>query len=182
MSIDCYSDGDRTKRALSHPIAQDIPDKVKENIEKWRNPFKEAWMTLRGECLDIKAMMNAMNGRTKQEQLMTKSETKQRDKKAELEKMTLGKTTLKSFFKSKSTIQKDIDAYSANIQQLELDIEQYKKLVNFITIYHGQIAIDKFKRLKAAAYFKMLNGFCIKEVSNAHLHATLSHSILELQD
>lgn len=104
MAIDAYSDGDRTKRALSHPIAQDVPERVTENINKWRNPFKDAWMTLRGEVLDVKAMMNAMNGRTKQEENMTKSETKQRTKKAELEKMTLGKTTLKSFFKSKSTI------------------------------------------------------------------------------
>ena len=45
-----------------------------------------------------------------------KAESKQRDKKTELEKMTLGKTTLKSFFKSKSTITKDIDSYSAAIQ------------------------------------------------------------------
>lgn len=96
--------------------------------------------------------------------------------------MTLGKTTLKSFFKSKSTITKDIDSYSASIQQLEVDIDQYKKLVNFITIYHGQVAIEKFKRLKSAAYYRMLNQFSIKEVSNAHLHATLAHSILELQD
>jgi len=44
------------------------------------------------------------------------------------------------------------------------------------------MAIDKFKRMKATAYYKMLNSFCIKEVSNAHLHATLSHSILEMQD
>ena len=88
---------------------------------------------------------------------MQKCEAKQRDKKAELEKMTLGKTTLKSFFKSKSGIQKQIDADSAAIQQLDVDIEQYKNLVNFITIYHGQIAIDKFKRLKAQAYYKMLN-------------------------
>lgn len=96
--------------------------------------------------------------------------------------MTLGKTTLKSFFKSKSTITKDIDSYSAAIQQLDVDIDNYKKLVNFITIYHGQIAIDKFKRLKSQSYYKMLNSFSIKEVSNAHLHATLSHSILEMQD
>jgi len=53
-------------------------------------------------------------------------------------------------------------------------------LVNFITIYHGQQAIDKFKAMKAAAYYKMLNSFSIKEVSNAHLHATLAHSILQL--
>ena len=69
MSVDCYSDGDRTKRVLSHPIAQDLPVKITENVEKWRNPFKEAWMGLRGEMLDIKAMMAAMAGRTNLEQL-----------------------------------------------------------------------------------------------------------------
>ena len=156
--------------------------KITENIEKWRNPFRDAWYALRGEVLDLKAMMNSMAGRGAQETLQTKSEQRQREKKAELEKMTLGKTTLKSFFKSKSTITKDIDSYSASIQQLDVDIDQYKKLVNFITIFQGQMAIDKFKRLKAGAYYKMLNSFSIKEVSNAHLHATLAHSILELQD
>ena len=137
MAIDAYADGDRTKRQLSHPVATELSEKIPENIEKWRNPFKEAWMTLRGEVLDLKAMMNAMQGRTNQEVMTTKTETRQREKKAELEKMTLGKKTLKSFFKSKSTISKDIDSYSAAIQQLDVDVEQYKKLVNFITIYHG---------------------------------------------
>lgn len=137
MAIDAYADGDRTKRQLSHPIAQDLDANITENIEKWRNPFNEAWMALRGEVLDLKAMMNAMQGRTNQELLTVKTESRQRDKKTELEKMTLGKTTLKSFFKTKSKVQKDIDSYSASIQQLDVDVEQYKKLVNFITIYHG---------------------------------------------
>ena len=182
MAIDSFSDGERTKRVLSHPTAQELPQQIKENIEKWRNPFKDAYMTLRGEMLDVKAMMSAMQGRKNQEALQAKSESRQRDKKTELEKMTMGKTTLKSFFKSKSTIQKDIDAYTASIQQLDVDIDQYRKLLNFITIYHGQIAIDKFKRMKAQAYYRMLNMFSIKEISNAHLHATLSHNILELMD
>ena len=81
MAIDCYSDGDRTKRVLSHPIAQEFPVKIAENIEKWRNPFKDAWMTLRGEVLDLKAMMNAMAGRSAQEQLQIKAEQKRNDKK-----------------------------------------------------------------------------------------------------
>jgi hypothetical protein len=81
MAIDCYSDGDRTKRVLSHPIAQELPVKIAENIEKWRNPFKDAWMTLRGEVLDLKAMMNAMAGRSAQEQLQIKAEQKRNDKK-----------------------------------------------------------------------------------------------------
>ena len=80
-------------------------------------------MMLRNELLNIKAMMNAMQGRTSQEVLMTKTEARQREKKTELEKMTLGKTTLKSFFKSKNTITKDIDSYTAAIQQMDVDID-----------------------------------------------------------
>lgn len=64
LAIDSFSDGDRTKRVLSHPAAQDLPMKITENIEKWRNPFREAWMSVRGELLDLKAMMAAMSGRT----------------------------------------------------------------------------------------------------------------------
>jgi len=64
MSIDAYSDGDRTNRVLSHPIAQELPEKISESVEKWRNPFREAFLTLRGEVLDLKAMMNAMQGRS----------------------------------------------------------------------------------------------------------------------
>lgn len=63
MAIDTFSDGDRTKRILSHPAAQDLPITITENIEKWRNPFRDAYMSLRGELLDLKAMMNAMAGR-----------------------------------------------------------------------------------------------------------------------
>ena len=76
MAIDAMSDGDRTKRVLSHPIASDLNEKITENIGKWRNPFKEAFLMLRGEMLDLKAMMNAMQGRTNQEANMTKAESR----------------------------------------------------------------------------------------------------------
>ena len=81
MAIDAYSDGDRTKRVLSHPVASELPQKITENIEKWRNPFKDAYLTLRGEMLDVKAMMVAMQGRSNQELLCSKAESRQRDKK-----------------------------------------------------------------------------------------------------
>jgi len=51
--------------------------------------------------------------------------------------MTLGKTTLKSFFKTKGTIEKDILNYQSDIEQMNVDVEDYRKLINFITIYHG---------------------------------------------
>jgi len=47
----------------------------------------------------------------------------------------LGKTTLKSFFKSKEGKEKDILNLQASIEQANVDIEEYRKLINFITIY-----------------------------------------------
>ena len=44
---------------------------------------------------------------------------------------------MKSFFKSKSTIEKDILNYQSDIEQMNVDVEDYRKLINFITIYHG---------------------------------------------
>ena len=58
---------------------------------------------------------------------------------------------------------------------MNLEIEEYRKLINFITIYQGQLAIDKFKRIKVEQYMKMLNNLSVKEISNAHLQATLAH-------
>ena len=62
MFIDAYSDGDRNKRVLSHPAASDLPAQLTDNMEKWRNPFKDAWMSFWGELLDISAMMKAVQG------------------------------------------------------------------------------------------------------------------------
>jgi hypothetical protein len=49
-----------------------------------------------------------------------------------------------------------------------------------VTIYQGMQAIDKFKRLKVGQYMKVLNTLSQKEISNAHLQATLAHQILIL--
>lgn len=62
------------------------------------------------------------------------------------------------------------------------DIEDYRKLVNFVIILHGHIVIDKFKQNKVAQYCRMLNNFAVREISNAHLAATLYHNLLELQN
>ena len=81
---------------------------------------------------------------------------------------------------SQKTITKDIDAYEAAISQLEVDITNYDQLIKFITIYHGQVMIDKFKRIKQTAYYRLLKTMSTREISNSHHHATLAHSILTL--
>jgi len=42
--------------------------------------------------------------------------------------------------------EQDMVGLQAKIEQANVDIEEYRKLVTFITIYHGQLAIQKFKK------------------------------------
>lgn len=96
--------------------------------------------------------------------------------------MSLGKTTLKSFFKSKDKKEADIVRYQRETETMTQDLEEYRKLITFITIYHGHMAIDKFKSNKVQQYMRMLNNFAVREISNAHLAATLYHQLLELSE
>jgi hypothetical protein len=91
----------------------------------------------------------------------------------------VGKTTLKSFFKSKSGKEQDILKLQARIEQANVDIEDYRKLVNFITIYHGKIAIERFKVHKMAQYRKMLQNMATRSINNSYLSATLNRDILK---
>ncbi len=54
------------------------------------------------------------------------------------------------------------------------------KLVHYITIYLVEVAIGKFKEQKAHLYLSMVKHFCVKEIENAHLQATLWHSMLDV--
>lgn len=47
--------------------------------------------------------------------------------------------------------------------------------MNFITVYQGEFAIEKFKKDKIAQYTRMLNMMSIKSVFNANLYSQLSN-------
>ena len=87
---------------------------------------------------------------------------------------------MKSVFKSKAKKESNILSLSAAIEIADQEIIDFKKLIVFLTIYHGQVAIPKFKQAKARLYLKTLNNFCVKEISNSHLTATLFHSMLDV--
>ena len=95
--------------------------------------------------------------------------------------MNLGKTTMKSFFKSKSQKESKVLTLQADIELTSQEILDFKKLTHFLTIYHGEMAIPKFKKAKSKMYMRSLNNFCVKEISNAHLCATLYHSLLDME-
>lgn len=110
------SEQDRSKRILTNPASPDVPGDIVANINLWKRSFKDVWVWLKGETLEVRGMMDAMQGRDKLIIMQQKAEEKKRSKQTELDKMSMGKTTLKSFFKSKSTVEKDILNYQADIE------------------------------------------------------------------
>lgn len=59
--------------------------------------------------------------------------------------MSEGKKTLKSVFKSKSKKDESIVKINVAIEQGTKDVEDFKELIKFVTIYHGLVAIPKYK-------------------------------------
>ena len=80
-------------------------------------------------------MLNAIKGRNDVIRRLAETESKKRDEQEELDKLTMGKTTLKSFFKSKEGKENDIKLLQKSIKTCDFLIEEYKKLINFITVY-----------------------------------------------
>lgn len=63
QNVEYYSDSDLTKRILTHPSAGDMKDKVDVTSRSWKNSYKDLYIWLKGELLDIKGIMDAINGR-----------------------------------------------------------------------------------------------------------------------
>ena len=80
-------------------------------------------------------MLNAIKGRDDVIRRLAETESKKRDEQEELDKLTMGKTTLKSFFKSKEGKENDIKLLQKSIKTCDFLVEEYKKLINFITVY-----------------------------------------------
>ena len=125
-------------------------------------------------------MYDGLQGRELVMKMQINCEQKKKSDTSELQKLQEGKKTMKSIFKSKSKKEQSMIDIQAAIDQAETDISEYKQLIKFLTIYHGQVSIPKFKTAKAKMYLKSLNNFCVKEISNAHAAAILYHSMLDI--
>ena len=125
-------------------------------------------------------MADAITGREQVVKMQSGCASKIRSDKEEMEKLQQGKTTLKSIFKSSKSKENEILTLQATIEVQNKDLLDYKKLIHWLTIYHGQVAINKFKKEKQRQYLKLMHNMSVKEISNSHLQATFWHSILEM--
>lgn len=126
--------------------------------------------------------MCALMGRESVMRSQIALEQKKRDNEAELGKLETGKTSFKNFFKSKDNKENSKLSIKAAVDTQAQQIDDYRKLVNFITILHGQNAINRFKKDKVLQYKRMLRGFSVREITNMHVIANLCHHILQVAD
>ena len=108
-NLEYYSEQESSKRVLTHPESGvDLKEKTETTYKGLRNPFKEAYLLLKGELLDLKGMSDALHGRELVVKQQSTTESKKRSDQQEIEKLSQGKTTLKSIFKSKSGKENEI--------------------------------------------------------------------------
>jgi hypothetical protein len=93
---------------LTHPSEKTFDEDLKETISTLQNPWAETQIWIRGELLDITGMIVAMTGRDLVLKKQKQTEAKKMEYQQELDKLVAGKTTLKSFWKSKTSKEGDI--------------------------------------------------------------------------
>lgn len=62
-NIEYYSDSDLTKRIVTHPEVGDFKEKIESTQKGWTNPYRDAYIWIKGELLDIKGISDALIGR-----------------------------------------------------------------------------------------------------------------------
>ena len=58
-----YSESDLTKRIVSHPELGEFKDQMEVVHKQWKNPFRDAYLWLKGELLDLRGLNEALLGR-----------------------------------------------------------------------------------------------------------------------
>lgn len=122
-NVEFYAEEDQNQRILTNPeIFEDLKAKSDSTFKALRNPYREAYLVLKGELLDLNGMADALSGREQVVKMQSNTESKKRSDQAELEKLSAGKTTLKSIFKSSKSKENDILNLQAAIEVANKDI------------------------------------------------------------
>jgi len=177
--VEFYAEQQQEKKLLSNPANGDLKQKMEETIEQIQNPFNDIYIWIKGELLDLQGIDASLVGRDLVIKTQGNMENKRINNLKKLDEMKAGKKSLGSMFKSADKKEKDMANLESDIKNAEGEIEDYKQLVIFLTLYTHDMAIEKFKKTKMLAYAQMMNNFSVKEISNSHSAATFWHNILE---
>lgn len=101
-TITTYADSNANKLIFGDINDTSLKDKVDEMTSTFQNPYKAFSDWVRCECNDIEALYEAIKGRDNLVQTKLKVENKKKSDQKELDKLTEGKRTMKTLFKSSS--------------------------------------------------------------------------------
>jgi hypothetical protein len=141
INIEYYADSDPMKRVTTHAEVGDFKEKIDSTYKVWKNPYRDAYIWLKGELLDIKGMADALAGRDAVIKKQSDTAQKKSHNETEVEKLKMGKTSIKNFFKGKEGKEKDIQKKLESIEMAKLDLVEYQQLINFLTVYLGEVSI-----------------------------------------
>lgn len=79
IAVDYFSNCDVNKRTLTSPEAGDVKQKIMDTFAGVKNPYKDALVWVMGEQLDMKGMLDALNGRENVMKQQQSCENKRRD-------------------------------------------------------------------------------------------------------
>lgn len=102
--------------------------------------------------MDMQGLHDSYAGHDDLMRARTDLENKKISEGKEIEKLSAGKTTLKSLFKSKTQKDAKIASFSEKAEAIDQEIASYEKLINFLHIYHADECIPNFKKAKAKLY------------------------------
>ena len=85
-----------------------LKDKINEVVEQQQNSYEVLSTWIKGEVLDLKAMLEAIDKRDEVESMKNKLENKKKSDSASLDKLSAGKSTMKTMFKGASGKQNEI--------------------------------------------------------------------------
>jgi hypothetical protein len=102
IAVDYFASSDIEKRTLTHPAAAAIDQQVLDAYGpfKFKNPYREAYVWIKGELLDTKGMLDAFSSFENVLNAKRKLIAKRREDIEELEKLNNNKTSLRNFFRS----------------------------------------------------------------------------------
>lgn len=103
VGIAFYGNDDYNQRVYTHPNNQDLKKKFETVERKIRNPYREAYIWIKGECLNLQGMLECLKGRELVMEHQLNLEKKIVADCSKANTLKKGKTTITNFWKSKSS-------------------------------------------------------------------------------
>ena len=160
-----YADNDENKLVFFNPNNPELLERINKTKERFTNPFEEIIEWLKGEEIDINAMIDAVSGYQGLIETKRKFEEKHESLEREIkETQIIDKKTWREvlYRKNKDELVEQLKAESkSNKEQSEL----IKKIMKYIT-FHLNTVITAMKKEKLNEYYHQLKKFVTVQKEN----------------